>query len=131
MGKAKKLPYPKGTHISSQPLDYAHSDLWGPAQERSIGGGGYYMSIIDDYSRRIWLYILKEKSEAFQRFKEWCVEIEAEKGMSLKCFRTVNGLEYLSKEFDDYCKMKGIRRHRTVPMNPQQNGVGEMYASGS
>lgn len=45
--------------------------------------------------------------------------------MVLKCLRTDNGLEYLSKEFDDYCKSKGIKRHRTVPMNPQQNGVAE------
>lgn len=39
--------------------------------------------------------------------------------------RTDNGLEYLSKEFDLFCKEKGVRRHRTVPANPQQNGVAE------
>ena len=125
LGKAKKLSYPKGVHTSTKPLDYAHSDLWGPAQEKSIGGGRYYMSIIDDYSRKLWIYILKEKSEALKRFKEWCCEVEAEKGTNLKCFRTDNGLEYLSREFDEFCKSKGIKRHRTVPLNPQQNGVAE------
>ena len=45
--------------------------------------------------------------------------------MSLKCLMTDNGLEYLSKEFDDFCKVRGIEQHRTVPMNPQQNGVAE------
>ena len=37
----------------------------------------------------------------------------------------VNGLEFLSKEFDSFCKEKGMKRHRTVPCNPQQNGVAE------
>ncbi|XP_042038209.1 uncharacterized protein LOC121784097 [Salvia splendens] len=41
------------------------------------------------------------------------------------CLRTDNGLEYLSKEFDMFCKKNGIRRHRTVPGIPQQNGVAE------
>ena len=83
------------------------------------------MSIVDDYSRKVWLFVLKEKSEAFKKFKEWCCLVETEIGSAVKCLRTDNGLEFLSKEFDDFCKGKGIRRHRTVPLNPQQNGVAE------
>lgn len=77
LGKSKKLAYPKGKHTSVKPLDYAHSDLWGPAQTNSIGGGRYYMSIIEDYSRKIWIYVLKEKSEAFSRFKGFSAEVSA------------------------------------------------------
>lgn len=124
-GKAKKQPYPTGKHISSSPLDYVHSDLWGPASVSTIGGGRYYMSLIDDYSRKIWIYILKEKSEAFKTFKEWCSAVELEKGCKVKCLRTDNGLEYLSKEFDNFRKERGIKRHRSIPLNPQQNGVAE------
>ena len=51
--------------------------------------------------------------------------MEAEKGTSLGCLRTDNGMEYLSREFDEFCKFRGIKRHRTVPLNPQQNGVAE------
>lgn len=76
LAKSKKLPYPKGNHASTASLDYAHSDLWGPAPVNSMGGERYYMSIIDDYSRKTWLYVLKEKSEAFQKFKEWCKLME-------------------------------------------------------
>ena len=38
---------------------------------------------------------------------------------------TDNGLEYCSKEFKDFCKSKGIARHRTVTYTPQQNGLAE------
>ena len=68
LGKAKKLPYPKAVHTSTKPLHYAHSDLWGPAQQKSIGGGKYYMCIIDDFPKKVWIYILKVKSEAFSKF---------------------------------------------------------------
>ena len=83
------------------------------------------MSIIDDFSRKVWVYILRKKSEAFTTFKNWCKEMENEKGRSPMVLRTNNGLEYLSKEFDGFCLQKGIRRHKTVPANPQQNGVAE------
>jgi transposase InsO family protein len=44
---------------------------------------------------------------------------------SLKCLRSDNGGEYCSKEFDDYCSYHGIRREKTVPRTPQENGVSE------
>lgn len=42
-------------------LDYVHSDLWGPSRVESHSGGRYFMSIIDDHSRKLWIYILKTK----------------------------------------------------------------------
>lgn len=64
LGKSKKLPYGTSTHISKAPLDYAHSDMWGPSRTKTLGGGKYFMSIMDDYSRKLWVYIKKSKDEA-------------------------------------------------------------------
>ena len=83
------------------------------------------MSIIDDFSRKVWVYILKEKSEAYNNFKNWCKEMENVKGRCPKVLRTDNGLKYLSKVFDGFCQEKDIRRHKIVSANPQQNGVAE------
>ena len=68
---------------------------------------------------------LKEKSDTFDKFKTWCKAVEVKKGHGLKCLRTDNALEFLSKEFDLFRKLKGIKRHRTSPGIPQQNGVAE------
>lgn len=125
LGKGKKLSYGSGKHTSTKPLDYCHSDLWGPSSEKSTGGGKYFLSIIDDISRKVWVWILKDKSEAFEKFKTWCKAVEVEKGYGLKCLRTDNGLEFVSKEFDTFCKLRGIKRHHTAPRNPQQNGTIE------
>ena len=51
--------------------------------------------------------------------------VEIETGKKLKCLRSDNGGEYCSKEFDRYCSEHGIRREKTVPRTPQENGVSE------
>ena len=43
----------------------------------------------------------------------------------LKCFKSDNGGEYYSKEFDSYYSHNGIHREKTVPGTPQENGVSE------
>ena len=51
--------------------------------------------------------------------------VENEIGNKLKCLRSDNGGEYYNKEFDSYCSYHGIRREKTVPRTPQENGVLE------
>ncbi|WVZ11959.1 hypothetical protein V8G54_016489 [Vigna mungo] len=125
LGKSHRIPFGKGKHSTERPFEYVHADLWGPAKTLTHGGGAYFLSIIDDFSRRVWIYVLKNKSETFQKFKEWHTQIENQLGCRLKCLRTDNGLEFVSEEFNGFCKEKGIRRHRTVVGTPQQNGLAE------
>ncbi|WVZ23807.1 hypothetical protein V8G54_002351 [Vigna mungo] len=125
LGKSHRIPFGKGKHSTERPFEYVHADLWGPARTLTHGGGAYFLSIIDDFSRRVWIYVLKNKSKTFQKFKEWHTQIENQLGCRLKCLRTDNGLEFVSEEFNGFCKEKGIRRHRTVVGTPQQNGLAE------
>ena len=62
----------------------------------TYGNDRYFLSIIYDYSRRVWVYILKSKDEAFVRFKEWKTLTERQTGKKVKRIRTNNGLEYFS-----------------------------------
>ena len=50
--------------------------FWGPVRIPSKGGAQYFMSFIDDYSRKAWVYFLKNKSEAFAKFQIWKAEVE-------------------------------------------------------
>ena len=61
------------------------------------------MTLIDDFSRKLWIYFMREKSEVFTKFKIWRAEVEKEQGRSVKCLRSDNGGEYTSREFQDYC----------------------------
>jgi hypothetical protein len=53
-GKHKRVKFNTATHSSKGILDYVHSDLWGPSHKPSLGGARYMLTIIDDYSRKVW-----------------------------------------------------------------------------
>ena len=90
-----------------------------------MGGNRFFMSIIDDFSRRIWVYVLRTKDQVFGKFKDWKTLVENQTGKKVKKLRTNNRLEYCNQMFDDFCASEGIGRHRTVRMTPQQNGLAE------
>jgi transposase InsO family protein len=102
-----------------------HTYVWGPAQVSSLGGSCYYVTFIDDATRKTWVYCIRQKSDVFDTFKKWKALVENETGKMLKCLRSDNGGEYCSKEFDDYCSYHGICREKTVLGTPQENGVSE------
>ncbi|GJR57614.1 putative polyprotein [Tanacetum coccineum] len=86
---------------------------------------GYFLSIIDDFSRMTWVFMKKNKSATFEKFKHWKILIENQTGRKIKHLCTDNGLEFCSREFDDFCRDEGIARHYTVRYTPQQNRVAE------
>ena len=125
LGKSCRVKFSTGIHSTKGQLDYIHSDLWGASKVSTIGGANYFMSIIDDYSRKVWVYLLKTKDEAFGTFVKWKRLTENQTGLKVKKLRTDNGLEFCSAEFNDYCNKEGIARHHTVRSTPQQNGLAE------
>jgi hypothetical protein len=71
-----------------------HADLWGPSRMKSLGGASYMLTIIDDYSGKVWPYFLKHKYEAFDAFRKWKVMIEKQTEKKVKFLRTDNGMEF-------------------------------------
>ncbi|CAL8118972.1 unnamed protein product [Prunus armeniaca] len=94
------------------------ADVWGPAPTKSNGGARYFVTFMDDFSRKVWVYFMKQKSEVFAKFKEWKTETENQTGRKIKYLRSDNGGEYTSNEFTNYCKQEGITRHFIVKKNP-------------
>ncbi|KAH9680700.1 hypothetical protein KPL71_026653 [Citrus sinensis] len=91
----------------------------------SHGGARYFITFIDDFSRKVWVYVLKQKNEALEKFKDWLTLMENQTERRVKRLRTDNGLEYCLNEFNQFCIKKGIARHKTVRHTPQQNGLAE------
>lgn len=93
----------------------------------SLNGCQFYVIFIDDYSRRTWIYFLKHKdsSEVLSKFKDFKALVENLSGHKIKTFRSDNGGEFTSDIFKDFCISVGIKRERSVPYNPQQNGIAE------
>ena len=65
-----KHSFPNNDRRAKRVLDIVHSDVCGPMSTMSLSGYAYYVSFIDDYSCKTWIYLLKEKNEVFEKFKE-------------------------------------------------------------
>ena len=91
----------------------------------SLSGYVYYVSFIDNLSRKTWIYLLKNKDEVFSKFKEFKALIENHTENKINTFLSDNGEEFTSNEFKDLCKDSGIKRELTTSYNPQKNGVVE------
>nr|GEY45329.1 retrotransposon protein, putative, Ty1-copia subclass [Tanacetum cinerariifolium] len=90
LGKSHRLSFGVGRHNTQGVIDYVHSDLWGPSQVESLGGKRYFLSIVDNYSRRLWVYILRFKHEAFRKFKEWKQLVDNQTERTVKKLMTNN-----------------------------------------
>ena len=124
-GKQCRVTFKTAKHDTEGVIDYIHADVWGPVDVMSKGGVHYFLSFVDDFSRKVWVYFLKHKSEVFSCFKTWCIRVENQAGRKIKVLRTDNGIEFKNSYFDQLCAERGIRRHFTVKKTPQQNGVAE------
>ncbi|KAL2237883.1 UNVERIFIED_CONTAM: Retrovirus-related Pol polyprotein from transposon TNT 1-94 [Sesamum indicum] len=101
------------------------ADVWDPSNVPTHGGNRYSLSIIDNFSRKVFVFLMKHKSEVFDKFEKWKIFVENQTGKKLKSLRTDNGLEFCNQHFSEMCDKFGIKRHKTNPYTPQQNGVAE------
>ena len=65
-GKNIKNPFPKSETKTKDTLELIHSNVCGPMPSTSLSGYEYYVTFIDDYSRKTWIYFLKTKSEVLE-----------------------------------------------------------------
>ncbi|KAH9688421.1 hypothetical protein KPL70_015118 [Citrus sinensis] len=102
-----------------------HGLLKGPTKTASIGGSHYFVTFVDDFSRRVWVYTMRAKDEVLEIFVKWKKLVETQTGRKIKVLRSDNGGEYTSDLFLQVCQNEGIKRHFKVRHTPQQNGVVE------
>ena len=91
----------------------------------SLGGSRYYITFIDDSSRKVWVYFLKNKFDVFETFKKLKAIVETKTDLKVKCLRSDNEGEYIDEGFNKCYVAHGIRIEKTIPRTPQQNGVAK------
>ncbi|KAL0416705.1 UNVERIFIED_CONTAM: hypothetical protein Slati_3502400 [Sesamum latifolium] len=121
-----KKPFVGPIALANGLLDLIHTDVGGPLNTPARGGYSYFITFINDHSRYGYIFLIRYKSEAFGRFKEYRLEVENQTGRKSKTLWSDRGGEYLSGEFIDYLKENGILSQWTPPGTPQLNRVAEM-----
>lgn len=70
-------------------LDLVHTDVCSMS-EKSLGGAQYFVSFIDDHTRKVWVYLLKTKDQVLQAFKEFHAMVEKGTKKKLKIVQSDN-----------------------------------------
>jgi hypothetical protein len=125
LGKMTKAPFKGFPERASNLLELIHTDVCGPMSTTARGGFQYFITFTDDFSRYGYVYLMKHKSETFEKFKEFQNEVENQCDKKIKALRSDRGGEYLSHEFSSHLKSCGIVPQLTPPGTPQRNGVSE------
>ncbi|KAL0416320.1 UNVERIFIED_CONTAM: Retrovirus-related Pol polyprotein from transposon TNT 1-94 [Sesamum latifolium] len=101
-----KKPFVGQSAIANCLLDLVHTDVCGPLSIPARGGFSYFITFTDDHSRYGYVYLMRYKSEAFGRFKEYRLKVENQTNRKIKALRSDQGGEYLSGEFTGYLKKR-------------------------
>ena len=68
-GKHKRVIFLRvGKQKKSEKLELVHADVWGPAQVKYLGGSCYYVTFIDDATRKTWVYCIRINLMCLKRF---------------------------------------------------------------
>ena len=120
-----KAPFARHNERTSDLLGLIHIDVCGPISPIARGGYQYFITFTNDFSRYGYIYLMRHKSESFEKFKLFKNEVQNQLGKNIKTLRSDRGGEYLSQNFDDHLKDCGIVSQLTPPGTPQWNGVSK------
>ncbi|KAF2891065.1 hypothetical protein ILUMI_15108, partial [Ignelater luminosus] len=124
MGHSSVYPPKK---LCDRLLEVVSSDVAGPIMPTSHDGMRYYVTFVEHFSHFTMVYLMKNKNEVFNKFKEYVTLVTAQFSVKISKLRCDNGGEYSSKEFKDFCCKNGIQIQYTIPRNPEPNGVCERF----
>lgn len=105
---------------ASRIFELVHCDLWGPYNTVSSSGARYFLTIVDDFSRAVWIYLLIDKLEVFKMFMTFFAMVDRQFGQKVKVVRSDNGTEFNC--LTDYFLSNGILFQTSCVGTPQQNG---------
>jgi transposase InsO family protein len=124
--KQRRLPFPQQSSFrAKERLELVHEDLCGPVTPATLGGRRYFLVLVDDLSRCMWVVVLGSKGEVANAIRHAQAAAEAECGRKLRVLRTDNGGEFTVAEFASYYADEGVQHHYSTSYNPQQNDVVE------
>ncbi|KAM0058456.1 putative RNA-directed DNA polymerase [Helianthus debilis subsp. tardiflorus] len=119
------LFFPLSKIKTKECFELLHCDVWGKYRIPSFTGANYFLTIVDDYSRHVWVFLIKYKSDARTCLMSFCKMIETQFSKQVKRIRCDNGGEFTSNLMSNFYTNQVILLETTCPHTPQQNGVVE------
>ena len=85
MGKMTRTPFSDVMERASDLLEIIYTDVCGPMSVSTRGGYRFFLTLTDHLSRYGYIYLMKHKSETFEKFKEFQKEVENQHNEKIKC----------------------------------------------
>ena len=76
IGKMGKTSFERKNYQFEDVLKIVHTNLCGPIGVESYSGEKFFILFVDDYSRMMTIMYLREKPEAFEKFKWYLARVE-------------------------------------------------------
>ena len=117
--KLKRWPFRhQASYRATEQLELVHGDLGGPVSPATPSGWCYFLLLIDDTTRYMWVVLLDSKAAAADAIKRPQAAMEKECGHKLRVLCTDNGGEFTMAEYMAYYADEGIQRHYSAPYSP-------------
>ncbi|KAL5767159.1 hypothetical protein ACOSQ2_013942 [Xanthoceras sorbifolium] len=123
LAKQSRLPFYPSVISSVKPFEIIHCDIWGRYQHSSLSGAFYFLTIVDEYTRFTWIFLMQHKNEAQSLLKRFFTYVRTQFGSHIKIFRSDNGGEFISLR--SFFHDNGVIFQHSCVYTPQQNGVVE------
>lgn len=116
-----RLTFPISVIHSTKPFELIHIDTWGPYKPPTYNGFRYFLTIVDDYSRGTWTFLLISNSNVFPTHKEFLAMIERQFHAQVKFISSDNALQLgTSIQKTAFLKSQGILHQTSCVGTPQQ-----------
>ena len=90
LSKHKHLPFKFRQNISKNAFGLLHIDTWGPFVEPTVDNSKYFLTIVDDFSRATWVFLMRAKSDVIQIFPDFVKMVENQYNVNVKAVRSDN-----------------------------------------
>ncbi|KAK2966571.1 hypothetical protein RJ640_009343 [Escallonia rubra] len=123
--KQTRLSFPLSMNKTQHVFDLIHCDIWGPYKTKSIYGCHFFLTIVDDFSRATWVFLMTHKSETKEYLLQFFNWVHTQFHMDIKALRTDNGLEFSHRDLMSYYSDHGMEHQTSCTDTPRKNGVVE------
>ena len=99
LAKQTRFPFGHNSIKTKAPFDLIHYDIWEAFKVPSISGAHYFLTIVDDFSRHTWVFLMRHKYETQGILRNFFAQVKTQVNTYVKCLRADNGREFTSMLF--------------------------------
>ncbi|KAK3005577.1 hypothetical protein RJ639_016411 [Escallonia herrerae] len=120
--KHSRTIFPDSTSRAMDIFGLVHCDIWGPYRVSTIFGTKYFLTIVDDYSRVVWVYLMHDKGQTGTLLRNFCNMVHTQFSKLFKIIRSDNSHEFDSQLMTQFYNDHSILHQTSMVDTPKQNG---------